>query len=445
MFKNKNGKVSILKILGTVILFLLLVGGVLAFKINRDIQALKNRVVVEDISVESKREVKVEVEEGEPLNILLLGTDGNDIERTEDNGFVSRSDTIMIVSLNPQNRTTKMLSIPRDTLATIKGYDGYDKINHAFAYGGIELAIDTIQNFLNIPIDYYAVLDMSGLEELIDAVGGIEVTSPLTFTYRGTGFVKGETRTVNGVKAMNFARMRYDDPEGEVGRQNRQKLVIKAILDKLLSLNAVSYYPAILEVVANNVRTNFDLTTILSIYPKYVAALSNISALQFDTLQDLYLDGVFYFNIPVSSRAKISNELRAHTNLPIIQLSSLIDPLESDTKEFTKAKAIVINQYPSGLSQAQLEAINNAQQQVQLIREVEYYYVEPESYDVPIVPQTTQAEVIEPETSIPSTPEVPIAPFPEVTQTSSDTPQPPVPVIPDASEGAEVSEASVEE
>ncbi|HJF17103.1 MAG TPA: LCP family protein, partial [Globicatella sulfidifaciens] len=300
--KNKKKKRNWLKILSAIFVILLAVGLGLFIKVNSDINELKKSVVVEDISVNKLRDKEAEVDEGEPLNILLLGTDANNLERTEDQGFVSRSDTIMIVSLNPQTQTTKMLSIPRDTLSFIEGYDEPEKINHAYAYGGIETAIDTIQAFLNIPIDYYAVLDMSGLEELIDAIGGIEVTSPLTFTYRGTQFKKGETREVNGVKAMNFARMRYDDPEGEVGRQNRQKMVIKAIMDKLLSLNAVTYYPQILQVVAKNVKTNFDLTTILSVYPKYVSALNNISAIEFDEMQPLYLDDIFYFNIPVSAR-----------------------------------------------------------------------------------------------------------------------------------------------
>lgn len=422
-----------LKILGISLFVLLTLIGALIVKIYSDINELKKSVVVETVNVETIREKEVEIDKGEPLNVLIIGTDSNNLERTTENGYVSRSDAIMIVSLNPELKTTKILSIPRDALTLIEGQDGPDKINHAYAYGGIELSIDTIQKYLNIPIDYYAVLDMSGLEQLIDAVGGIEVTSPLTFEYRGTQFKAGETREVNGVKAMNFARMRYDDPEGEVGRQNRQKLVIKAILDKLLSLNAINYYPAILQVVAKNVRTNFDLTSILSVYPKYISALDNVRALQFDTIQDLYLDGVFYFNIPVASRVKISNELRTHTNLPMITVSTLIDPLENSETQFTKTRGIVLNQYPSGLTQAQLDEINAAQQIVEEARSSEYYYVQPQPYYVPNVSQNSNVEVTNngevssvPVEPLPSESEVPVVTVSEVPIVSEAPVEPPV-------------------
>lgn len=432
--KNKKKKRNWLKILSAIFVILLAVGLGLFIKVNSDINELKKSVVVEDISVNKLRDKEAEVDEGEPLNILLLGTDANNLERTEDQGFVSRSDTIMIVSLNPQTQTTKMLSIPRDTLSFIEGYDEPEKINHAYAYGGIETAIDTIQAFLNIPIDYYAVLDMSGLEELIDAIGGIEVTSPLTFTYRGTQFKKGETREVNGVKAMNFARMRYDDPEGEVGRQNRQKMVIKAIMDKLLSLNAVTYYPKILQVVAKNVKTNFDLTTILSVYPKYVSALNNISAIEFDEMQPLYLDDIFYFNIPVSARLKVSNELRAHTQLEAILASSLADPMADNENEFIKSELIVKNQYPSGLTQEQIDAINQQQAELDRVRDLETSYNEGDIYQQPTQgyeapsyqpsyteapyypPQTEQPSVTEPPVYTESVTEPPVETEPPVTQ-----------------------------
>lgn len=429
--KKKKKKRNWLKILSAIFVILLAVGLGLFIKVNSDINELKKSVVVEDISVNKLRDKEAEVDEGEPLNILLLGTDANNLERTEDQGFVSRSDTIMIVSLNPQTQTTKMLSIPRDTLSFIEGYNEPEKINHAYAYGGIETAIDTIQAFLNIPIDYYAVLDMSGLEELIDAIGGIEVTSPLTFTYRGTQFKKGETREVNGVKAMNFARMRYDDPEGEVGRQNRQKMVIKAIMDKLLSLNAVTYYPQILQVVAKNVKTNFDLTTILSVYPKYVSALNNISAIEFDEMQPLYLDDIFYFNIPVSARLKVSNELRAHTQLEAILASSLADPMADNENDFIKSELIVMNQYPSGLTQEQIDAINQQQADLERVRDLEtsynegdFYQQPTQGYDAPSYqPSYTEAPYYPPQTDQPSVTEPPVYTEP-VTEPPVDTAPP---------------------
>ncbi|WP_124058593.1 LCP family protein [Vaginisenegalia massiliensis] len=405
-YVKTNGKLNT-KRLGLSLLVVCLIGFALTigqayFHLSSTLNSIKEEVVVKNL-----RGKKVSVKDGEPLNILLLGTDDDNLARKAQDGYVSRSDTLMIVSLNPKTHTTKMLSIPRDTYTVMKGQDGPDKINHAYAFGGVELSIDTVQNYLHVPIDYYAVVNMNGLVELVDAVGGIEVTSPLTFEYRGTKFVKGQKRKVNGVKAMNFARMRYDDPEGEMGRQTRQKMVIKALVDKMLSLDAVSNYPRLLEVIAKNTRTNFDLSTALNIYKSYLPALENIASVKFEELEDLYVDEIFYFYIPLSARVKVANELRQHTGLSPIKISDLVDPLAKDQPNFVKASAIVINQYPTGLSQEQMDAIQSKQQSVQEIRSVENY-----------VPPTYQPG--------PISPAYPVNPRPEpTTPPNSDTVAPP--------------------
>lgn len=386
MLKNKAGKLSVLKISLIIVAGILLLGLGLYVKIRADIQNLASTINSEEVNISQMRQEQAQVEEGDPINVLILGADSDDSGRSEADGYVSRSDTIIILSLNPQTKSTKMVSIPRDTITTIDGEKTPDKINHAYAYGGIKLTVETVQDLLQIPIDYYAVVDMSGLAEMIDAIGGITVTSPLTFTYRGTGFVEGQTREVNGVKAMNFARMRYDDPLGEVGRQNRQKIVIKAVIDKILSLNAITYYPKLLQVAANNVRTNFDLTTALTVYPQYIDAFQSLSSVKFDTMEDLYLNDVFYFHIPVSSRLKVANELRLHSGLDPIELSALEDPLEDNALTFTKAKTIILNQFPSGANQEQIDAIQEAQSAINQVRVEESFYEAPVYYPVTYEP-----------------------------------------------------------
>ncbi|MCW6674760.1 LCP family protein [Aerococcaceae bacterium NML171108] len=356
-----------------ILLTILLIAGIVLGKLYHDIQQTFDAIQT-PVEVKTVRQKKVEVEKGEPLNILLLGSDSDSAARKEADGYVSRTDTLMVVSLNPQTRTTKLLSIPRDTYTRIEGIPFPDKINHSYAYGGVELTINTVQEYLDVPIDYYAVINMEGLAQLIDAIGGIEVTSPLTFNYRGTDFIKGETRWVNGVKAMNFARMRYDDPDGEVGRQNRQKMVIKSVVDKLLTLDAVTNYPNLLKVVANNIQTNFEMNKAMTFAQKYLPALENITSIKFDELEDLYVDEVFYFYIPMSSRVKVANELRRQSGLPTITVTELVDPIDTNgIGRFTKTTKIIINQFPTGLTQAQLNQIMEAQEAVQAARSAEYY------------------------------------------------------------------------
>lgn len=435
LIRKKNGKFSFGKMIAWLLLVLLIIGGAFGFKVYQDIQAVRQSVVVNDVEVENLRgDDRLEIADGEPLNILLIGTDDDTLERDTSDGYVSRSDTLMMVTLNPANHTTKILSIPRDTLTTIGDDPSPDKINHAFAYGGAELTIDTVQNYLQVPIDYYAVVNMTGLTDLIDAIGGIEVTSPLTFEYRGTGFKKGETREVNGVKAMNFARMRYDDPEGEVGRQNRQKIVVKAVVDKLLSFDAITYYPQLLRVISENVRTNFDVTTALNIYQKYLPALDNISAIQFSEREETYINEVFYFHIPLNARLQVSNEIRQQLSMPALALSDLEDPLDSDIEVATTKVSIIFNQYPTGLTEDQTEEIFAMQEEAQSLRNttnVDPEYVPPvnnnnnqESIYYPPVSSTPPVESVQPEEPI-------------------DPVEPPVSSQPPVSEPPEVSEPTV--
>lgn len=366
-FFNNKGKFSWLKLIRNIFVVVVIVAAATAGKVYRDVRTTLN-YVSDDISITELRDDEVNIEEGESINVLLIGTDANELERTEEEGFVSRSDTLMLINLNPETKQTQVLSIPRDSLAIVEGEP--DKINHAFAYGGAELTIETVQDFLQVPIDYYATVDMSGLEKLVDAIDGIEVTSPLTFEYRGTGFVEGETREVNGVKAMNFARMRYDDPEGEVGRQNRQKIVIKAIVDKILSPEGMTNLPNILQVVNTHVKTNINLQEALNIYQSYIPALDNINTVKFNKMEEVYLNEVFYFHIPINERVRVANEFRHQSKLPPITTAQLNDPIgDGDGENEVKTLAVVINQYPTGMSDEEMSEIINRQEEIQTIRQ----------------------------------------------------------------------------
>lgn len=431
-FINENGRLSYWKLFRNVFILLILVSAAAAGKVLNDInQTIES--VSQEVQIKNIRQDKVDIAEGDPINVLLIGTDGSS-ERTETDGDVSRSDTMILVSLNPQTKSTKLLSIPRDAMALIEGVDRPDKINHAFAYGGVELTIDTVQEFLDVPIDYYAVINMDGLVELIDAIGGIEVTSPLTFDYRGTGFVEGEKREVNGLKAMNFARMRYDDPEGEIGRQNRQKIVIKAVIDKALSVDTLTTYPEILKVVTKNVQTNLNLTTALDISQTYMPALENISSISFESMEDMYLDEVFYFYIPLNARVKVANEIRQHSMLAPISLADLVDPISDESSHYAKTASIIVNQYPSGLTSEQLAHLEDSQNSLQTIRESNYYEQTNPTYpaphypapSTPVVPQTPTTPTTPSEPTQPTEPEPPVTPIEPEGPTPPEEPVTPV-------------------
>ena len=123
---------------------------------------------------------------------------------------------------------------------------------------------------------------MAGLMEFVDAVGGIEVTSPLTFTYEERSFVEGKTELLDGESALRFARMRYDDPEGDYGRQKRQRIVIEQLVKKMLSFNSITNFEKIMNAVSKNVKTDIPIGRIM--------ALKNTYGPSFDHLEQAFIE-----------------------------------------------------------------------------------------------------------------------------------------------------------
>ena len=211
-------------------------------------------------------ETKV-IEATEPLTILLMGVDTGNVERTDP--WAGNSDSMILVTVNPKTKKVVMMSLERDILTQIQQPDGSvreAKLNAAYADGGAELAISTIQKMMNIHIDRYVMVNMHGLQRMVDAVGGITVNNTLGFPisiqdqepFNTISIGVGE-QTLNGDEALVYSRMRYQDPEGDYGRQKRQREVIKKVVEKVLSLNSVSHYQAILKAVSSNMQTNIAL------------------------------------------------------------------------------------------------------------------------------------------------------------------------------------------
>lgn len=232
------------------------------------------------------------LEAGEPVSILLLGVDTGDLGRTEQ----GRSDSMVVVTINPHTQKTTLLSIPRDTYTEILGYGTSDKINHAYAFGGTAMSINTVQQMLDIPIDFYVMVNMAGIQEIVDAVGGITVESPLTFNQNGYDFVQG-TNQLDGEAALAFARMRYEDPAGDTGRQGRQRLVIEAVIRKLATPETLLNYQAVLETLSANMQTSFQLSDFYTLQNQdYLGVVGNIEQQQLggtgDMMNDIYYNFV---------------------------------------------------------------------------------------------------------------------------------------------------------
>lgn len=253
-----------------------------------------------------KRVKQITLEKKEPFSVLVLGVD----ERKGDRG---RSDTLIILSVNPNLNSVKMLSIPRDTLTEIAGKGTKDKINHAYAFGGVEMAMNTVENFLDIPIDYFVQVNMEGFRDIVDAVGGVTVNNDFAFKYGGFNFPKGELQ-LDGAKALAFSRMRKEDPRGDTGRQLRQREIIKAVIKKGTTLSSLANYEDIFAAIGTNVKTNLTFSEMYNIQAKYKEAGKKVEQVELKGTNGK-IEGVYYFQIEESELKRVQNEFKRHLEL----------------------------------------------------------------------------------------------------------------------------------
>ncbi|QIL46962.1 transcriptional regulator [Vagococcus coleopterorum] len=257
-----------------------------------------------------KRNGKVDLNGKQSFTMLLLGIDTGDLGRVEQ----GRSDTMIVATVNPKEDKTTLTSIPRDTYTEIMGYNGNqkDKINHAYAYGGAGMSMDTVENLLNVPIDFYVSINMEGLKELVDAVGGVTLNNTLEFTQDGHYFPVGQI-TLGGEEALAYSRMRHEDPNGDYGRQERQRLVITSIVKSAMNVSTITNYKDILDSLSANMKTDLSWDQLLKIQKNYSSSLGN-------TIQDnlkgegQMLNGVSYQVVSDEEVQRVSTAINNQLN-----------------------------------------------------------------------------------------------------------------------------------
>ena len=289
-------KKVLLWILGIAVTLIVIGGGVAAFALHNTTSKIHSM----DSSLSKASDTKTSA--GKPVSYLLLGTDTGALGRTEK----GRTDTMMVMTVNPNTKTTTMVSLQRDTKITIDGMT--EKLNAAYALGDAKQAMTTVEQLLDIKLDGYLLVNMKGMEQLVDAVGGVTVKSPLTFSYEGYSFTENQDVTMNGTEALAFSRMRYDDPRGDYGRQIRQQLVIEAVMNKLKADPRSALNNDFLDAVSDNVRSNISLTSMRNLATKYRDAGETINRDQM-TGTGVMIDGVSYQEMSQDEITRVHNEI----------------------------------------------------------------------------------------------------------------------------------------
>lgn len=295
--------------------FFIIVFGLFGNRIYNNFKSSSNIMFDSSSTNLQARNVNKLIKEKKPISFLLMGTDVGALGRNSKAWGGGRTDSMMVVTVNPKNRTTTMISIPRDTLVAISGHENKfpSKINAAHYYGGNKSSIKTVEKMFNIPVDFYVILNMGGLKKMINRVGGVNIVSPLTFTYENQHFTRGKKMHVDGNQALKFTRMRYQDPESDYGRTLRQRIVITALLKKSTKLNTL-LNSSFLKSMAKQSKTNMSFDDMLSIANYYQSATKHIVS---DHAQGVSynIKGQDFEVVPQNEKQRVTNEIRKQLGL----------------------------------------------------------------------------------------------------------------------------------
>lgn len=204
----------------------------------------------------------------EPFYMLLMGTDES-LERNDDNSTQGtyRTDTIILARIDPVNKQVTLVSMPRDTMVTLTGY-GTQKLNAAYALGGSSMAVSTVAGVAGVNISHFGLIDMDGLQEVVDALGGIEVEVPMTIDDADAGgHLDAGLQTLNGEQALILCRARhaYDEyGDGDEYRSANQRLVLQAIANKILTSDVATIATTV-TTLSNYVSTDLSVNDIVGL------------------------------------------------------------------------------------------------------------------------------------------------------------------------------------
>ncbi|RVU70931.1 MULTISPECIES: LCP family protein [Lactobacillus] len=255
--------------------------------------------------------------EKKPINILLLGVDTGAMGRR----WKGRTDTMMMLAINPKDNTTTIVSVPRDSAVIFPDFKSYGvtKINSAYTLGGVSETIKTLDKYYSVPIDGYIMINMGGLEKAINQVGGIDVTSPLTFDNMGHHFVAGRTYHLDGRGALAFAQLRHGDPRQDYGRQDRDRRVVMALLKKSVS-PATLLNSKFLTSISNEMQTDLTMNQMYKIGMDYRRATNQVSPDHAQGVSKM-TNNVKFGNMEIEvisrrERQRVSDKLRQALEVP---------------------------------------------------------------------------------------------------------------------------------
>jgi len=342
--------------LGWLLVGLVLLTVVGGFAFYRPFQASPAMIGEEDTTTPTDPPPPAVVEPlpGKRQTFLVMGVDIIDNE-------VGRTDSMVVVSFDPKEQRLAMLSIPRDTWALIPGH-GYDKINHAYAYGGHTLTIDTVERLLGIDIDHYVTVSFDGFKQVIDALGGVEIDVEKRLYYEDpVDWRSGEDgllidiqpglQSMDGETALGYARFRAD-AEGDIGRMRRQQQVIRALMKKAATPAMLTRVPQLIPALASTVGTDLSVAEMVRLATGGRAALGNPLVTGSLGGDGRLIDGVFYLVSDLVESRRVAYEVLVGTPPD----SAFLEQAAEDQATYRSALDSAIAQAEEVADQADAEA-----------------------------------------------------------------------------------------
>jgi polyisoprenyl-teichoic acid--peptidoglycan teichoic acid transferase len=306
--KKKNRKKWVYWIVAPLILILLVGGGYATYLYNKAEHAVNQSYKPLD-RTSTKRTTAVNPEI-DNITVLFAGLDESEARGTP----ALRTDAIMLATFNQKQKSVKLLSIPRDTYVYIPSKGREDKINHAYGKGGITSTMETIEELLDIPVDYYVKMNFEAFIDVVEALDGIDVNVPYEFYEKDSRdkhnaiHLKEGFQTLNGEQALAFARTRKLDSDIERGK--RQQEIIKAVLTKASSAKSVTKYGDVIEAVGENMETDLSFKDMKS-FIDYVTAGTylNVETLTLEGSNST-IGGVYYYQLDEASLEQVKTTLK---------------------------------------------------------------------------------------------------------------------------------------
>lgn len=240
------------------------------------------------------------------LTLLLMGVDRRNQE-------AARADTILVAFIDMNTKKISLLSIPRDTYVSVPGH-GHTKINHAHAYGGAELMLETVSDFLGVPVSKYVEVDFEGFKNMVDILGGvtIDVEERMYRPSEGIDLYPGEGQFLDGDKSLQYVR--YRGKMGDIGRIEHQQKFLKTLADQALSLGTVVKLPTLIKEVRASTNTNLSVKQMLGLAK--IAKDTGVGELNTAMLpgEAVYIDGVSYWQPYEEETSQLIDEFLARND-----------------------------------------------------------------------------------------------------------------------------------